>query len=258
MQAIAFRSDISAPVAAPSAPLASGDPTRRHGVEAQAPGNPMMDELEPQTLPHGLLQRRRLLLLGGSRMPEALGNLRRLLEALACLPGAQPLLVLAPCGSRPTPLEWGPLLTGLGYSPVEVPASLEAAAAWQRGPVLLVVGPGRFAAWAGLAELGLAAAGTATEQLVGLGVPALSLPGPGPQFKLSFADRQSRLLGGSVAVCRTQDQLAQRLALLLQEPALRSELGRIGRRRMGPPGGSEALACLLERLLLQAAVGQAG
>ena len=231
---------------------------RRHGVEAQAPGNPMMDELEPQTLPHGLLQRRRLLLLGGSRMPEALGNLRRLLEALACLPGAQPLLVLAPCGSRPTPLEWGPLLTGLGYSPVEVPASLEAAAAWQRGPVLLVVGPGRFAAWAGLAELGLAAAGTATEQLVGLGVPALSLPGPGPQFKLSFADRQSRLLGGSVAVCRTQDQLAQRLALLLQEPALRSELGRIGRRRMGPPGGSEALACLLERLLLQAAVGQAG
>ena len=231
---------------------------RRHGVDALAPGNPMMDGMVAQALPRELLKRRRLLLLGGSRMPEALGNLRRLLEALERLSEAEPLLVLAPCGSRPAPLEWEPLLVGLGYSLVQVPASLEAAAAWQRGAVLLVVGPGRFAAWAGLAEVGLAAAGTATEQLVGLGVPALSLPGPGPQFKLGFAERQSRLLGGSVAVCRTPDQLAQRLAVLLQEPVLRSALGHIGRRRMGPPGGGEALARLIEQRLLLTAAGQAG
>jgi len=231
---------------------------RRHGVAALAPGNPMMDALVPQALPQELLQRRRLLLLGGSRMPEALGNLRRLLQALAQLPGAEPLLLLAPCGSRPTALEWEPLLASLGYSPAPAPAALQAAAAWQRGPVLLVVGPGCFAAWAGSAELGLAAAGTATEQLVGLGVPALSLPGPGPQFKLGFAERQSRLLGGSVAVCRTPEQLVQRLAVLLRDGPLRSELGRIGRRRMGPPGGSEALAGLIEQRLLQSAAGQAG
>jgi len=44
--------------------------------------------------------------------------------------------------------------------------------------------------------------------------------------------------------------LAERLDLLLREPELRRELGAIGQRRMGPPGGSAALAGLIaERLL---------
>ena len=231
---------------------------RRHRVAALAPGNPMMDELAAQPLPADLQERRCLLLLGGSRMPEALGNLRRLLEALALLRSVEPLLVLAPCGSRPAASEWAPLLNSLGYVPAVVPPGMEAAAAWQCGAALLLVGPGRFAAWAGCAEVGLAAAGTATEQLVGLGVPALSLPGPGPQFKVGFAQRQSRLLGGSVTVCRTPGQLAERLAVLLQEPRLRAQLGSIGRRRMGPAGGAEALAGLVESRLLQEAEVQAG
>jgi uncharacterized protein (TIGR03492 family) len=231
---------------------------RRHGVEALAPGNPMMDGLQAEPLPPALQGRRRLLLLGGSRMPEALGNLRRLLEALALLRPAEPLLVLAPCGSRPSPEEWAPLLQRLGFEPVPGPPPVQAAAAWQRGSVLLLVGPGRFAVWAGCAEVGLAAAGTATEQLVGLRVPALSLPGPGPQFKLGFAQRQSRLLGGSVVVCRTPQALAQGLAQLLQDPQRRAALGQIGERRMGPAGGSEALARLLELRLLQPAAGPGG
>lgn len=231
---------------------------RRHGVDALAPGNPMMDGLQAEPLPMPLQARRRLLLLGGSRMPEALGNLRRLLEALAPLSEAEPLLVLAPCGSRPSPQEWAPLLQQLGFEPVPGPPPWQAAQAWQRGSVLLLVGPGRFAAWAAHAELGLATAGTATEQLVGLGVPALSLPGPGPQFKLGFAQRQSRLLGGAVAVCRTPQELAQGLVQLLQDPPRRAALGRIGQRRMGPAGGSEALARLLEQRLLSPAAGPDG
>ena len=220
---------------------------RRHGVRALAPGNPMMDALQPDPLPPELAAPRRLLLLGGSRMPEALANLRRLLQALARLPEAEPLLLLAPTGSRPSPQEWAPLLEALGYRPEPSPA---ATAAWRCGQRRLLIGPGRFAAWAGWAELGLAAAGTATEQLVGLGIPALSLPGPGPQFKRGFARRQSRLLGGAVAVCDGPDDLARRLELLLREPGLRQALGRIGRRRMGAPGGSEALAALIEARLL--------
>ena len=231
---------------------------RRHGVRALAPGNPMMDGLHAEPLPAELSDCRRLLLLGGSRMPEALGNLRRLLEAFALLRDPQPLLVLAPCGSRPAPEEWEPLLRSLGFEPAAAPPQLQASAAWRRGRVLLAVGPGRFEAWAGCAELGLAAAGTATEQLVGLGVPALSLPGPGPQFKLGFAQRQSRLLGGSVVVCNTPEALAMRLALLLHDPQRRAALGRIGQRRMGGAGGSEALARLLEERLLRPAAGQAG
>ena len=227
---------------------------RRHGVAALAPGNPMMDGLEPDPLPAALQPMRRLLLLGGSRMPEALGNLRRLLAALEGWTPSQPVLVLAPCGSRPGAAEWEPLLQGLGFAPDPIPAGSGAAACWRRGPLQLLVGPGRFAAWAAWAELGLAAAGTATEQLVGLGIPALSLPGPGPQFKRGFAERQSRLLGGAVAVCRSPAQLRDRLELLLVDSALRQQLGAIGRRRMGPPGGSEALA----RLVAERLLGRAG
>ena len=226
---------------------------RRHGVAALAPGNPMMDGLQAEPLPPEARERRRLLLLGGSRMPEALANLQRLLQALALLPGSEPLLLLAPTGSRPAPEEWQPLLRQLGYVPAPPPPG--GGAAWRWGRVLLWIGPGRFGAWAGWAELGLAAAGTATEQLVGLGVPALSLPGPGPQFKRGFAERQSRLLGGAVRVCASPEALAQGLALLLREPALRIQLGAIGRRRMGPAGGSAALAALVERRLLPPRAG---
>jgi len=192
---------------------------RRHGVPALAPGNPMMDGLQAGAGPAA----------------------------------AQPLVLLAPTGARPSPAEWAPLLRELGYGPADPPPGSGAAAAWRRGSHLLLIGPGRFADWASWAELGLAAAGTATEQLVGLGIPALSLPGPGPQFKGGFAARQSRLLGGAVAVCDSPAALAARLELLLREPALRRALGRIGRRRMGPAGGSEALAALVEERLLQAA-----
>ncbi|MCP9798208.1 sugar synthetase, partial [Cyanobium sp. Lug-B] len=123
-------------------------------------------------------------------------------------------------------------------------------ALWRRGPLELLVGPGRFGAWAPLAELGLATAGTATEQLVGLGVPALSLPGPGPQFKAGFARRQSRLLGGAVQPCHGPAELRARLLALLEDDPERARLGRIGRRRMGPAGGSERLAALIRERLL--------
>lgn len=97
----------------------------------------------------------------------------------------------------------------------------------------------------------MATAGTATEQLVGLGRPVLSLPGPGPQFKASFARRQSRLLGGAVLPCRSPEALAQELQTLLADPALANRRGRIGQRRMGAPGGSSRLAALISQRLLE-------
>lgn len=116
--------------------------------------------------------------------------------------------------------------------------------------MLLLIASDAFMPWAAWGEVGLATAGTATEQLVGLGVPALSLPGPGPQFKAGFARRQSRLLGGAVRVCPTAQALARDLARLLGDPLLRARLARIGQRRMGGAGGSERLAAVLERELL--------
>ncbi|MEA5417297.1 lipid-A-disaccharide synthase-related protein, partial [Synechococcus sp. BA-132 BA5] len=79
---------------------------RRHGVQAIALGNPMMDGFAPAAaLPPWLQGRHRLLLLPGSRLPEALGNLRGLLAALP--PGLEsgPISVLLATGSHPSDAE---------------------------------------------------------------------------------------------------------------------------------------------------------
>jgi uncharacterized protein (TIGR03492 family) len=238
---------------------------RRHGVPALAPGNPMMDGLLGAPLPEALSRHRRVLLLPGSRMPEALANLRRLLAALPDRPiatgdgnGQGPWLVLLATGRQPGGDALATVLRTMGFQPrasspglVEADPAAAPEAIWERGGIALWVGAGRFPHWAGWAELGLATAGTATEQLAGLGVPALSLPGPGPQFKAGFARRQSRLLGGAVQPLRTPDALGQALLALLDNEPERQRLGRIGRRRMGAPGGSDRLAELIDRSLLR-------
>ncbi len=213
---------------------------RRHGVAASAPGNPMMDGFANAPLPAWLLGQRRLLLLPGSRLPEALGNLERLLAALPAL--GPPTTVLLATGSAPSPASLAAPLQRHGFTAAPIPIGSGAAAAWRRRQLRLLLGPGRFADWAAWGEVGLATAGTASEQLVGLGVPALSLPGPGPQFKAGFARRQSRLLGGAVQPCHSAAELGNRLAALLNDPAERRRLGWIGQVRMGPAGGSARLA----------------
>ena len=222
---------------------------RRHGVAAVAPGNPMMDGLLAPALPPWLEGRRRLVLLPGSRLPEALRNLRRLLTALPPEP-REPITALLTTGSRPSGAELAAPLAEAGFEPQAIPAGSGATAAWGRGRLQVLHAPGGFAAWASWGEVGLATAGTACEQLVGLGVPALSLPGPGPQFQAGFARRQSRLLGGAVHPCRDAAELRGRLERLLADGDERRRLGGIGRRRMGPPGGSARLAALIEARLL--------
>ena len=112
---------------------------------------------------------------------------------------------------------------------------------WKKKDQYVLVGKGKFNLWASLAEVGLSNAGTATEQITGLGIPSLSLPGSGPQFTNSFAKRQSRLLGGSVLVCKNKTILLKRLSFLLREKVYRSEQAKIGKERMGDPGASERI-----------------
>ena len=226
---------------------------RRHGVAALAPGNPMMDGFPQAPLPAWLQSQRRLILLAGSRLPEALGNARRLLAGLALWQPEQASTVLVASGSSPSAEQWAALLGQAGFRPAPLApeaASSGASACWRLGRQTVLVGHRCFTRWAGWAELGLATAGTATEQLAGLGVACLSLPGPGPQFKAGFARRQSRLLGGAVLPCRGPEQLARQLQALLADPAERARRGAIGRRRMGPGGGSARLATLVEQRLL--------
>jgi len=220
---------------------------RRQGVNALAPGNPMVDGsgVEPP-LPASLRRQRRLLVLPGSRLPECLINLERL---LAALPRPLAAVLLLATGHQLDPRTIATVVTGLGFAPCSSPVDVGSRSTWQRDNLLLLWGPGCFEAWLPWAELGLATAGTATEQLVGRGVPALSLPGPGPQFTPAFACRQSRLLGGAVVPCLSTRQFRQELGRLLADPQYGRVLGRRGQRRMGPPGGSEAIARLVRQRL---------
>ena len=226
---------------------------RRHGVSAEAPGNPMMDGLSNATAPACLIRCRRILLLCGSRMPEAIRNFSRLLHGLSPLPSDRPIAVLVALGSKPGLKELGEELKRQGFRSTPPPSdALQAGACWVRGQLLILLGIDQFNHWAPWAEVGLATAGTATEQLVGLGVPALSLPGSGPQFTQGFAKRQSRLLGGAVLTCQSSKELSKRLEQLLDDPTLRLKMGQRGRQRMGPAGGSDAIA---KRVLIELPLG---
>ncbi len=222
---------------------------RKHRVKAFALGNPMMDGFVTGPPPESLNAFRRLLLLCGSRMPEAGENFKRLINALADFEAPEPLAVLVPVGAQPSLEVLEVILKTKGFLPSnKIPEGIPVEASWFKGPLLILIGSGKFMEWAPWAELGIATAGTATEQLVGLGIPALSLPGPGPQFNQGFAERQSRLLGGAVITCSSSIVLLKRLQSLLRNEQLRNELGRIGMKRMGDAGGSVALAGLASLL----------
>lgn len=223
---------------------------KRYGVMACAPGNPMMDGLKKLECPSSLKPFRRLLLLCGSRSPEALNNLNELLIASHLIEKHNPLAILVPTGAEPDLNQIETCLRNLGYKPCEFEDQLIGVkACWYRDSCLVLLGPGQFSHWANWAEVGLANAGTATEQLVGLGIPALSLPGNGPQFKYDFAVRQSRLLGGAVVPCKSKTGLARRAEFLLENHSLRRQIGFIGASRMGSEGGSLSLASIILNFL---------
>jgi uncharacterized protein (TIGR03492 family) len=99
------------------------------------------------------------------------------------------------------------------------------------------------------ADFAIAMSGTATEQFVGLGKPALILPGKGPQFTPAFAEAQTRLLGPSAILVKQPAQVAAAVQSLLQDPDRLQLIAENGRRRMGEPGAAQRIAdCLVERL----------
>ncbi len=95
----------------------------------------------------------------------------------------------------------------------------------------------------------IAMAGTATEQYVGLGKPAIAMPGNGPQFTPAFAEAQTRLLGPSLILVKQPEQVASAVQQLLRDPDRLQLIAENGRRRMGQPGAATRIAsCLMERL----------
>jgi hypothetical protein len=190
-------------------------------------------------------------LLPGSRQPEAQGNLVLLLqvcERLAQIGPDRPWLFEAAVvpGTAGAQLEQQLVHSGWTITPD----------ALVKGSLRVSLRSDAFAAILRRSRLVLGMAGTAVEQAVGLGKPVVQLVGRGPQFSYAFAEAQMRLLGeavftvgNSAAGTREIHGAAALIVQLLADPDLPQLCHQCGLERVGPPGGSTAIAqALLEQL----------
>lgn len=236
-------------------------------------GNPMMDGLEP-TETRSLVcsesvaslrrpswdgvsmtpsqQSLNVLLLPGSRVPEAYDNWQCILQAVAGVVAsfaAKPVVFLAAIAPTVCLEPLHDDLKAHGWSLVSsvgISASRhfpDSAAQWyQQGKATLVVSQQAFADCLHQADCAIAMAGTATEQFVGLGKPAVTLPGKGPQFTPKFAEAQTRLLGRSIILVQNPTQVSEALQSVLQNPEQLEQIAENGRRRLGAPGAAQRIA----------------
>ncbi|MDX2229066.1 MAG: lipid-A-disaccharide synthase-related protein [Leptolyngbyaceae cyanobacterium bins.349] len=204
----------------------------------------------------------RVVLLPGSRIPEAYENWQLILQAIeglletfadrkiTLIAGISPNLSLEPLSYGLTSRGWQPGDTG-SAGIASLPPFPEAQAVWFcRQQATLVLTQHAYEESLHWADWAIAMAGTATEQCVGLGKPAITLPGKGPQFTRKFAEAQTRLLGQSVVMVEQPDQVAIAIQTLMQSPEKLQRIAENGHRRMGEPGAAQRIAECLKQTLL--------
>ncbi|MEM8612340.1 MAG: lipid-A-disaccharide synthase-related protein [Cyanobacteria bacterium P01_H01_bin.105] len=216
-------------------------------VDAYDAGNPMMDGFvisANRQIPEqqGLI----VLLLPGSRAPEAYENWQRLLQAASSIIRHRQSVTFLTAAAPSLELEeLTPALVNNGWQPQ--------GQTYQRDGHRLFLSQKSFVDYAHRAHIAIATAGTATEQFVGLGKPVLTLPGNGPQFTLSFAQAQARHLGPSVTLVEHPHEAGQVLSAILQDPERQAAIYQNGLHRMGPPGAGQRIAEILVKTLLASA-----
>ncbi|QIZ71873.1 lipid-A-disaccharide synthase-related protein [Oxynema aestuarii] len=239
----------------------------KFGIAALDLGNPMMDDLEvdrPAPVFDDRDAERKeterslvVTLLPGSRVPEAYRNWQQILAAVAGLVEANPRRPQIFLGAIAPDLSLehlGQELENFGWhkiddrAPIAVPESLEplfsraSSALYQQQSATVLLTCEGFVECLREGDLALAMAGTATEQFIGLGKPAIAFPGGGPQFTPAFAEAQSRLLGPSLILLDRPDRAAGAIADLLRDPDTLQAIATNGGRRMGEPGAARRIA----------------
>ncbi len=215
-------------------------------------GNPMIDGIVAESKPKAVEQPNILnvLLLPGSRMPEALNNWEKILAAvsellptwkqdrLECLGAIAPALNLKPFLEYAVTHSW------------RLKAEQAQNATLTQDNATLILSQNSYPQLLQRADIAIAMAGTATEQFVGLGKPAVIIPGEGPQFTYAFAEAQSRLLGCSIIMVESPNQVGLAIAKVINNPQLLTKIALNGKRRMGEAGAACRIAqCLQDTLL---------
>jgi len=212
---------------------------RRRGVRAEAPGNVIVDLLGDAQGPPP--DGEWLALLPGSREPAYADAVRlaRVVHALAQRrPGFGALLSIAPALDAE---RFARLLSDDGWS---VSAHGGALFGASRNGTRLLAWRGASGAMLRGSRLALGQAGTANEQAAAFGLPIVVLE-PSGRDALNgwYRMRQRRLLGEALLIVPADgDEAAARIDALLADPDRMAAMAAAGRRRMGAPGGSRAIA----------------
>lgn len=207
-------------------------------------GNPMMDRLEPEKSLQLSDRSLKILLLPGSRTPEAYANWQQILLAVNSLVETLSDRSLLFLGAIAPGVSLEPLcqmLVAAGFCQLE-----DLTFSYKNASLILT--QKAYNDCLHLAQVAIAMAGTATEQFVGLGKPAILIPGKGPQFTYNFAEAQSRLLGSSVILLQQPQQAGDIIKSLLADSDRLAQIAHNGYRRMGAPGAARRIA---ERLIEQ-------
>ena len=209
-------------------------------------GNPMMDGLDAtSTLPIASGESDRTLtitLLPGSRTPEAYENWQKITEMVQVLTTRlwqRSLLFLGAIAPSLDLDELQKTLIAQGWQLQSHPAPYRL---YTQRKARLILTQSGFADCLHAGDLAIAMAGTATEQFIGLGKPALTLAGKGPQFTPAFAEAQTRLLGPSAILLKEPQQALTVIDQLLNDPDRLQLISENGKRRMGTPGAAQRIA----------------
>ena len=216
-------------------------------VPAYDLGNPMMDSITT-TQPR---QRHQLevLLLPGSRMPETLGNWQAIVAAVWSLTKILPRAKLRFLAAIAPGLDLKAFTIYTVTQGWQVIATEGGQVTLSQNDHRLVLSQRDNEEFFVRADIAIAMAGTATEQFVGLGKPAFTFPGAGPQFNYKFAEAQSRLLGCSIILLEHPSLVGKAIAETLAEPELLAQIALNGKNRMGEAGAARRIAeCLAKTL----------
>jgi uncharacterized protein (TIGR03492 family) len=221
-------------------------------------GNPMMDgiiieENEDNLSPEDVAIREQnrsltIVLLPGSRIPEVYDNWDLILIGVQNVIFSLNQASITVFAAIAPGIEFEALqgtLSAKGWSQKTLDDSLvndPEALEFRQGKSRLILSHHSYQQCLQRADLAIAMAGTATEQFVGLGKPAIIIPGKGPQFTPAFAEAQTRLLGCSVMMVQKPDQVGAMVEFLLKNPDQLQFIAENGKRRMGKPGAAARIA----------------
>jgi uncharacterized protein (TIGR03492 family) len=212
-------------------------------------GNPMMDGMTNKTKSRKS-DELDVLLLPGSRMPEALNNWQKILTVVWSVKKTLSLREVRFNAAIAPGLDLKPFIVYGVTQGWRVTSRETSSITLTQNNRTLTVSQKRNQEFFKQADLAIAMAGTATEQFVGLGKPVITFPGEGPQFTYAFAEAQTRLLGCSIILLEHPGQAGAAIAELIDDEPFLRQIALNGKSRMGEAGAAKRIAECLPKTLL--------